>query len=418
MVVGLHPLVVEPVCWVTGRKDLLAATFVLGAMVVAVGKGTDEAFPSASRWTMVTVLAMLGIGAKPSAVVAPALVWLVARAARPRWPAERLTLALAPLGALAATITVFGARSVVDVHPRTASEALLDVLGAWTMQLGHVVWPVELVTSYGRYDGDPSTVAMGLAACALAALVVAASRLDRRSAAFVGLAFAAVAYAPVSGVLAVNRWSADSYMYLPLVGVAIAGVAAAGAWIHPRLGRLVTVLGPLLALTLMVDSFALASNWRTPDAPWRAAIERYPGNPVPYSELARTLAWEGRHDDSVRAYLALDQRFPDFEFARDERADALVEAGREGRAKALLAAGIAAGDRASAERYWLMLMRGQLTAVPGDRDDMRASFEMVWSGMRAQIRDPGAWSRVASLLRAVGLDEQAARCDAVLASRP
>ncbi|MGO8996873.1 MAG: hypothetical protein ACLQVI_26465, partial [Polyangiaceae bacterium] len=34
---AVHPLVVEPVCWVTGRKDLLSTAMVFGASLLAMG---------------------------------------------------------------------------------------------------------------------------------------------------------------------------------------------------------------------------------------------------------------------------------------------------------------------------------------------------------------------------------------------
>jgi len=418
MVFGLHPLVVEPVSWVTGRKDLLAVTLVLSAIAVVLLGGPDAAFPRRPRWLIASLLVLLGIGAKPSVAIAPALVWIVASAARPDWPRRKLAAALAPLALVATTLLLVEGRSVVDVHPRSTGETFLDALGAWTLQAGHLVWPVDLVTSYARLENDPSRLAMAVGVCGLVAVVFAFAKAPRSSPGFTGLAFAAVAYAPVSGVLAVNRWCSDSYMYLSLVGLAIAGAAGLRAALSDRFLRVRGLGAAALGLTLMVDSFAHASNWSSPEGPWLAAIQRYPGNPVPYNELASTLAWEGKHAEAVRAYEVFDQRFPDFEFARAERASALVDAGHSDRAKALLSSGIAAGDDACARTFWLLLLQGGISISRADQATVAASFTRVSDQMHAQIHDPSVWLKISRLLADTGLDGLGRAAEATAASLP
>jgi hypothetical protein len=240
MLFGLHPLIVEPVCWVTGRKDLLAACFVLLAVTILVRR--PEA-PSPWRLVAATALSILGIGAKPSVFVAAPLLWIAATTARPGWDRRRLALALAPLAVLGPATAFVGFPVGSDLHTRSVVDAALDVLGAWTLQIEHLVWPVDLVTKYFRFPGDPSNAAMALGACAIGLVGAALVRLDRRSPAFAGLAFTLVAYAPVSCVVAANRWTADSYMYLPLVGISIAAVAGARAVIPARWDRVLA--GPV-----------------------------------------------------------------------------------------------------------------------------------------------------------------------------
>src|SRR5205814_125000 len=83
----------------------------------------------------------------------------------------------------------------------------------------------------------PSMIAMIAGALVLIAVLVIAARANKRGPIFAGLAVALVAFAPMSNVLAVNRWTADSYMYLPLAGVAIAAVAGVRRALASRVAR-------------------------------------------------------------------------------------------------------------------------------------------------------------------------------------
>jgi hypothetical protein len=410
MVFGLHPLVVEPVCWITGRKDLLATGLVLAGLAILLGGGTEAPFPRPRRWAAATLCGVLAIGAKPSVAIAPAILAAVLVTSRPRWAPSRVAAALAPLGLVGALalLSAGPGKGVVDVHPRSVPEIALDVLGAWALQLGHLVFPVDLVVSYARLPGDPSVLAMAAGALVMAALAPVVLR-PRRSPAYAGLAWAVIAYAPMSGLLGVNRWTADSYMYLPLAGIVIAAVAALAPRVPSNLARAVGVAAPALGAALALESFAQSLDWRTPEGPWVAVAMRYPTNPVAYSEAARTLAWEGRRSEAQRAFLELDRKFPDFEWSLDGRADAQLAAGNPERARALLERGIRTGVRACADAYWMAILQGQITAMARDQDAIATSFDLAWPDMQQSVQDPVVWSRVAAVLDAAGLSDRAAR---------
>ena len=71
---GLHPLHVEPVAWISGRKDLLCAFFwmlTLGCYLLYVRK------PGISRYLLVFILFVLGLMAKQMIVTLPFVLFLL-----------------------------------------------------------------------------------------------------------------------------------------------------------------------------------------------------------------------------------------------------------------------------------------------------------------------------------------------------
>lgn len=413
MLFALHPIVAEPVCWVTGRKDLLATSLVLGAAALLLRGGRGAPFPGVARWAGATALCTVGMGAKPSASVAAFVLVAVLAAARPAWPLRRLAAALTPLAIVGAAVVALAGRAQAeahDTHGRSLTEATLDVLGAFTLQMEHLAWPVGLVTHYERDPGDPSAPAMVLGALVLGTLLVALVRLDRRGPVFAGLWVSLVAFAPMSNLLAVNRWTADSYMYLPLAGVAIAAVGSARALLGSRLARVERIAWPALAAALALDALGQASNWRTPESVWMAVVDRYPKSPVGYTEVAKTLAWEGRSDQATAAYVDLDARFPDFESALDDRAAARLSTGAPARALDLLSRGVTTGsgeERACARRLWLGIVERQLDARRATREVLERSFDLVLPELRAQVGDPRVWALISATLRGAGSDARA-----------
>jgi len=411
MIFALHPIVAEPVCWVTGRKDLLATSFLLGAAVVLLRGDRDAPFPTAARWAMATAMCTLGTGAKPSVAVAAGVLGAVLVAARPAWPLRKLALALAPLAGIGAAVVVLAGRAQHEAHDtyvRSFTGAALDVLGAWTLQLQHLVWPVGLVTHYERDPGDPSALAMAAGACALTGVAVAMVRADKRGPLFAGLAMAIVSFAPMSSVLPVSRWTADSYMYLPLAGVAIAVAAATRGLLAHRIARLVV---PALGAALALDAFGHASNWRTPESVWLAVVERYPRSPIGYTEVAKTLLWEGKRAEGTAAFVGVDAKFPDFESMLAERADARLEIGDEPRALRLLERGVAVDELASARSLWLAIVERRIDPRETSRAVLEKSFDLDFAEMQKQITDRRVWTFIATVLRASGSDAQAARAE-------
>jgi hypothetical protein len=117
---GLHPAVAEPVAWVSGRKDLLAAVFGLGATLVFLRN------PRNLYWIL--LLFTLGALSKPAVLFLPAvfLVWK-------RREALRTALLMGVIAVPVAVLSFLGERHVGALGPRASPRTVLFALG-W--QLG------------------------------------------------------------------------------------------------------------------------------------------------------------------------------------------------------------------------------------------------------------------------------------------
>jgi hypothetical protein len=312
---AVHPLVVEPVCWVTGRKDLLAAALLLGALVVVSRDWARRG--SLAIWTA-TGLAILAILAKPSTLVAPLLFVLVLRVARPEvgWRATAIPVAvLACCSAAAACLGLTGEVGAGAVRHRSLAEGAREIAGALTFQLGHLAWPVDLLPRYFRVPGEPSIGAMVAALLGVFAMAVVAVAAKPGSVGRTGLLFASIAYLPVSSIVGLNRWFADSYMYLPLVGLSWAATSFASRCWPPRLARIGLVLSSAAIALLGLVSVGQSLVWSSSSALWPAVVARYPTVPRAWALLASGELADGKSEEAERAYVRLHDEFPAYDGA-------------------------------------------------------------------------------------------------------
>jgi len=312
---GLHPVVAEPVSWVTGRKDLLAAVLGLAAVWIAWP-------PCSSRRRGASVACyVLGLLAKPA--IAP--VCLLAA-----WERRNRTRALVPYFAVLAPIALLG------VLGQRAAGALSDperagasYLRAFWYALGHhmrLAFGLEEPTA--KYlpvpwppGFEPSIDLLPLLAAATGMLLYRALPKDQRRAAGFGLAWAVLTYLPVSNLIPLARYLADSYLYLPLIGLAWFAGAGVDALVL-RFGRLQPMLRwalPALVLVLCVPGF-MRSQARFADdqALWAHTRARFPDNARVCRQWANGTAIVRGPIEGLRATDLCITRFGDALFAKNK----------------------------------------------------------------------------------------------------
>ena len=290
---ALHPLAVEPVCWVSSRKDVLMSVLVLGSLVAFTGVLDSRGRRRAGLWVLVIVLTLLAFGSKGPGVVAVLLAgWIVAW----RRPRSGLRRILAGLGVLAlAAVAWFllvrhigQANEIFWPHPDGPGR-WFRALGVPVRVVGWILAPVGLCPYYGPWMShwleDPFPW-VGVLAVAVA--VMSLRRRSWRISPGVFLLGAFVlAVLPASGVVAVAHLRADRFYYLALAfGGLGAGQLAVTAW--TRLGGLATpalrgggraVVG-LLCVGLLAawttTTHRLIPTWRNQDAMWARVMEIQP----------------------------------------------------------------------------------------------------------------------------------------------
>ncbi|HYE20515.1 MAG TPA: hypothetical protein VEA69_18855 [Tepidisphaeraceae bacterium] len=327
-VFAAHPLQVEAVAWASGAKDVLAG--LLGAcalylyLLAARGAGTRAKVHYFAA-VGVLVLAML---AKPSAMVVPAIAlaldrWVLGRDWRTALRATAgLALAVLPLMVVARLAQT--ATGVADVavwqRPLIAGDALAFYL--WKL-----IWPVDLAPDYGRrpavvlqmWNGVwpyvawllPATVA--LIAWRMRRAPASADQNARPAIAWAAVVVFVLGAAPVLGLVPFMfqymSTVADHYLYVSMIGPAIA-VAAAAAWAadksraaRPAAAKASSAVreGPWAvrgAFGLLIAAWATLSAdqcavWRDDVALWRHTMAVSPDSFVAPNNLAANLGREG-----------------------------------------------------------------------------------------------------------------------------
>ena len=289
VLVGLHPAAAEPVSWVTGRKAILALFFSLATIRLRL---SVLAAPNRGMRIAAFATFLLALGSKPVAVALAPIVVLITLAGSESEPSlrKRLRLALsANLPELLATLLLIPLAYVCHrmFGGLREHEPFGDILrSAWYGLGAHLAIflgieapcvehiPAAMPPPYTpRFDLLPPLVGLALAGIALS--------LDTRSRKLFAavLAGSVFAYLPSSGLVPMNRFLADSYVYpaLPGLGLALGLVADRLLERHARALPLTRrVLVPAFATLLALFLLPASARFRSSEALWYDALQQHP----------------------------------------------------------------------------------------------------------------------------------------------
>ena len=305
-VFGLHPAAAEPVSWVTGRKELLACLGCLAATGLALGRRPGES-------SAAFALALLS---KPVAAFLPAFELLR------RWRVDREPLASALRGsalqfAAVAVVVPLSWLGLRGIEEAAAPRSLGGVLRESWYALGHAVGLLVGAIAPCAVQQPPAVPPPWDPAIDLAPLVVfpvlaLAARGLRASPrpALLGALWALLAWLPASNLLPLSRYLADSYVYLPGVGVAwFLGALGDAVWRSRSLRPGFAVVVGVALLLLAGSARTSSARWQDSAALWEHTAAARPDDPracrnagnawlaaeQPERALARYLACEERH---------------------------------------------------------------------------------------------------------------------------
>jgi tetratricopeptide (TPR) repeat protein len=349
-VFAAHPLATENVTNLVGRADLLAALFVLLGLR-AHARLRDGTPRRGLALAALAASALLGVFCKESAVVLFGLVALydlclpAAPAGGARlvdwrglWRTVRrggfasyaaiapalLLLALARHAVLGDS-PVFAQRG--SDNPIAAADATtgrITALGLVGDYLRLALWPAELSCDYSHAQiplfgwslASPRDLRTLALIAGLLALVVTTLRLGRHNRALLFFAgFFAVTFLPASNLLfPVGTIFAERFMYLPLVGVVGALLAAPVPWVLERARRLwpgrgrsidaaAALAGAAVVGALGARAFARNFDWRDDVALWTAASRVAPDSYKAWNGLANALLAAGGERADLEAAL-------------------------------------------------------------------------------------------------------------------
>lgn len=471
---AVHPVHVEAVANIVGRAELLAAGFVLAAVLLYRRTAGGSPAVRAAGLGGVALLYALGLASKEMAVTLPGLLLIVAVYTGDESLRARIRRTVPHIGLLAAVLGTYllvrldvlgaftGESPAAGLRGLDTGERVLTALTVWPQYLRLLVVPLDLSMDYqpavlpvARSVGPMVVVGLGV----LAALVGGAWALRRdHPEAGLGLAWFVVAVLPVSNLIVRSDvLLAERTLYLPSVGAALV-VAAAAAASSARLGgdsvggrgrRAATVAGVVVLAALMVrtvtrnpawmDTYtAVAELGRTHPESYLAIRARAAGlervgeleeaerffelglalAPGDYGLMVEIAGFHARHGrmDRAEALLAEAVRIvPDHPFAYRRLAEYRLRAGRGREAHAAAVRGLA---RAGADAQLFSLLSESYVA----KGDLEAALRARSAAADLEPRSRNHWARLARLYEALGRADDArgaqARADALPPEAP
>jgi tetratricopeptide (TPR) repeat protein len=327
-VFAVHPLHVESVAWASERKDVLSGLFFA---LTLFAYARYVAGPSWRRMGIVAACFGLGLLSKSVLVTVPFVLllldyWPLCRLSRGAGSAlldvERLRAAVAekwPLfalsaGAAVATLAVQGRAGATSFGDQISlGVRAVNAVHSYGAYLWDTVWPTGLAMFYPHPEGGISLPQVALAALVIAAISAwAIATAARRPYGVVGWLWYLAMLVPMIGLVQVGQQArADRYMYLPIIGLALA--VAWGAWDRARSEtsrRLLAFVGITMVLALGVRSWDQVGVWRDSETLFRHALAVTERNFKAYVGLGDELRRRGDCAEALVHYATAIALYP------------------------------------------------------------------------------------------------------------
>ena len=399
---ALHPLRVEPVAWVSGRKDLLAFTL---ALATVAAYGAFAAKPTPRRRLTVAALFCLALLAKPVVAVLPLALlavdfWPLGRTAgtpfRDLLREKALLLALAALALVPTILTRLQAGAIRPVSEISIPLRLTNAGAGFLWYVENAFLPRDLAFYYPLvFQPSGRLIAAGLLLF-LGGTGVAVLLSKRSPALLAGWTWFVVLLAPTIGFVQTGgQRAADRYSYLPAAGLTAGIVFTVDALLRgrrtlPKARTAAAFGGAALAAAFALSSYAQTATWRNDLALFGNAVEVTEGNWLAHYNLATTLEAHGDFEGALRQALATLDIAPAWEPGLRLLTGLLdrLDRGAELLPHALRAV------RASPGSSFAHVLAGDAFRARGD---LRAARTFYEKALALPPVDPGARERLASL---------------------
>lgn len=344
---ALAPRLAECVAWISGRTDVLAGLFSLGALRLWTGPGER----STARDLGACALLFAGLLSKEVALAAVVACSVHAW----RSPPRRLARVLAPLATFGVYLGL-RTRALADApgweHQATSTTErltlVLESIGRYAAMIVDAWRPRAQI----GYRGDPSEIWAGVGFVVVLALAAGAVLLSRRPIAELpagGLAAGALALVGLGLVvhvvpLPIYVVNADRFLYVPLLGVFCVAALAVDRWVAKPKAPLALAAVGLVGASGFV-SFQRAELFADDVAFWVEAVETSdPRNLLPTYQMGTLYSRASMHAEALDA---LERSQSWGKSGRKGLATQLLRVGRCGEARAIFDA-LAASDGAGA----------------------------------------------------------------------
>lgn len=315
----LHPMHVEPVLWLSARKDVVNALF---SVLTLWTYGWYAAAPNWKRYLAVFACVLAANMGKPMAVSLPFLlllldVWPLGRFSVKNgdsWRrARNLVLEKVPLFVLTIGVAALAFLVQKDIGALAGADSLplWCRLGNATLAIATYVLkafvPVNLAIFYPHPGSDLPIGVTVLAALGIVAVSVLAWRQRmRRPWLVVGWLWFLIVLAPVSGIIQIGEHAmADRYSYLAFIGIFTAAVWQGAEWMQALARRsavpakiAMRLVPAAILVCFSALSFRQVQTWRSSESVFRHAIAVTSGNYIAHYNLGSLLIETGRREEA------------------------------------------------------------------------------------------------------------------------
>lgn len=335
----VHPMTIELVLYTSQRTESVMAACYLGALWLLL-----RDTPQRQSWPWALLVSLLGICAKEVYATAPLVLLAFDRAflhgsARAALRSRaKFYAALASCWVPALLLQLTGPRS--DSVQLFSWDYALTQARIVPEYLMRATWPGQPVLDYGQLwpqsfaDAWPALAITSLAAIGGLTLAWRRPRIG-----FIAV-WVLLILAPSSSILSVHtEIGADRRFYLPLIGVLVCWVLAASALLtrllalassttqtHTR--RLGFALCLVLVLVIAGTTRSYATDFRSVEAFWRAAVQARPQNARAHYNLAETWRRNGQLDKAIASFEAALDRQDSYADAHTNLAGLLLARGQ------------------------------------------------------------------------------------------
>ncbi|HEV2293505.1 MAG TPA: tetratricopeptide repeat protein [Tepidisphaeraceae bacterium] len=309
---ALHPMQVEPVAWVTGFRDVLAAMFSLASLLAYLNHAMGAGRTRARSYLLACVFLVAALLCKPTTVTVPlvvaALDWGVLR--RPLRDVAKPVAGLLLLVIPFVILTKRFQSAELTFTPPLWSRPIIaaDALSFYALKLGA---PVRLGMDYGR---SPQWLldqpGMGWLWLGIIPLGVGLWLLRRRLWATAGVAVFVLGVLPVLGLtkfdFQLHSTVADRYVYLAMLGPALLL-----AFLVRRGGRNTAIACSVALALLAVRSHVQTTAWHTSGSIYRTTLDTNRDSLIAHRGLGQIAMSSGRFADAEQHFTSALRVRPD-----------------------------------------------------------------------------------------------------------
>lgn len=319
---AVHPLHVEPVAWISSRKDILSTLFWLLAIAAYV---RHSRAPSLDRLALVALAYLAGMLSKSIVVTLPFLLFLL-----DYWPLKRFSpedfrtiagrkrvamlavekLVLLPVGIVVLLVNAAAQSEAGQVNADVESSVLglsANALAALASYVYAAILPMNLALYYPIPAGGHTGAVAGIGAFLLVAIAaIATASLRRYPHATVGICWFVGTLVPVIGLVQLGGQShADRYMYFPMIGLLIAAIWTPNVQFPPRLHQRAWAAAAIVVIAgLSLGAAQQVRRWRNSESIFSHTLSVTDNNYLIHYNLARYLESKDRYSEAAEHYIA------------------------------------------------------------------------------------------------------------------